>query len=337
MSDSTTLAFRRRRAVTLGALCLMAGMTGMAGMTRAALAQDTWPSRPVKLIVPSAPGGGTDVYARLVATQLSKSMKQSFVVDNRPGASGHIGTQVVAHAPADGYTFLVTANAAVAISPSLYSKLPFDVEKDLVPVARGVLAPMVLVTNTASGINSFNDLIKRGKELPGQIPYGSAGEASPPYLSVRMIEEATGTRYLHVPYKGVGAAYQDLLSGRLQFMFTDLSSVQSYIKAGKLKPLAVNQKTALLPDVPSLAEPGPARIDVATSFSVFAPAGVPASIVKKMSEEINVAMKSPELAHALETNAFVPVFDTPAAFQTSIRKERGQWAAFIKRNGIRIE
>lgn len=323
----------RRMALTYSALCLI----GAAAHVPQALGQDVWPSRPVKLIVPSAPGGGTDVFARLVATQLTKSMKQSFVVDNRPGASGHIGTQTVAHAPGDGYTFLVTANAAVAISPALYSKLPFDVDKDLAPVARGVLAPMVLVTNASSGINSINDLIKRGKEQPAQIPYGSAGEGSPPYLSVRMIEEATGARFLHVPYKGVGAAYQDLLSGRLQFMFTDLSSVQAYIKAGKLKPIAVNQKTALLPDVPSLAEPGPAHIEVSTSFSVFAPSGIPAAIVKKLSEEINAAMKTPELARALETNALVPVFDTPSAFQVSIRKEREQWAAFVKRNGIHLD
>ncbi|WP_454753336.1 Bug family tripartite tricarboxylate transporter substrate binding protein [Cupriavidus necator] len=310
---------------------------GAASFASPVLGQETWPSRPVKLIVPSAPGGGTDVYARLVATQLSRSMKQSFVVDNRPGASGHIGTQVVARSPADGYTFLVTANASVAISPALYRKLPFDVDKDLAPVARGVLAPMVLVTNPSAGINSFNDLVRLGKQRPNQIPYGSAGEASPPYLSVRMIEEATGARFLHVPYKGVGPAYQDLLSGRLQFMFTDLSSVQSYIKAGKLKPLAVNQKTRLLPDVLSLAEPGPAHIDVWTSFSVFAPAGVPAPILKKMSEEINAAMRTPELARALEANALVPVFDTPETFRVSIKKEREQWASFIKRNGIHIE
>ncbi|WP_059415003.1 Bug family tripartite tricarboxylate transporter substrate binding protein [Cupriavidus basilensis] len=323
----------RREALARGALCLLAA----AVPALPALAQEPWPARPVRLIVPSAPGGGTDVYARLVATLLSRSMKQSFVVDNRPGASGHIGTQVVAHAPADGYTFLVTANAAVAISPALYRKLPFDVEKDLVPVARGVLAPMVLVANPAAGIGSLGELVRLGKERPGAIPYGSAGEASPPYLGVRMIEEATGARFLHVPYKGVGAAYQDLLSGRLQFMFTDLSSVQPYIKAGKLKPLAVNQASAMLPGVPSLAEPGPARIDIWTSFSVFAPAGVPAPILKKMSDELNAAMKTPELAGALEANALVPVFDTPAAFQASMRKEREQWASFIRRNGIRIE
>lgn len=333
MHSLRTLASLYRKALTMGTLCLFL----LAGMASPVLAQGAWPSRPVRLIVPSAPGGGTDIYARLLATQLSKSMKQSFVVDNRPGASGQIGTQVVANSPADGYTFLVASNAAVAISPALYSKLPFDVDKDLAPVARGVLAPMVLVTNATSGINSLNDLLKRGKEQPGRIPYGSAGEASPPYLSVRMIEEATGARFLHVPYKGVGAAYQDLLSGRLQFMFTDLSSVQAYIKASKLKPLAVNQKTALLPNVPSLAEPGPARIDVTTSFSVFAPIGVPVPVVKKLSEEINAAMKSPELARALETNALVPVFDTPSEFETSISKEREQWAAFVKRNGIRIE
>ncbi|MDW3686620.1 tripartite tricarboxylate transporter substrate binding protein [Cupriavidus sp. CV2] len=308
-----------------------------AALTQPAHAKDEWPSRPVKLIVPSAAGGGTDVYARLLATSLSKSMRQSFVVENRPGASGNVGTQSAARATPDGYTFLITANAAVAISPALYSKLPFDVERDLVPIARGVMAPMVLVATPNAGIASFADLIRLGKQKPGELPYGSAGEGSPPYLGVRMVEETSGARFLHVPYKGVSPAYQDLLSGRLKFMFTDLSSVQPFIQSGKLVALAVNDKTRLLPNVPSLAEAGLKGVQVWTSFSLFAPTGVPPAVVRKLSEEVAQAMKTAELASALEAHALVPVFDTPDAFRGSLTKEREQWASFIRRNGIHLE
>lgn len=324
----------RLRAYALIATALAGAAAGWAKPSAAA---DEWPARPVRLIVPSAAGGGTDVYARLLATSLSKSMKQSFVVENRPGASGHVGTQAVSRATPDGYTFLITANAAVAISPALYSKLPFDVERDLVPIARGVMAPMVLVATPDAGIRTFSDLIRLAKEKPGELPYGSAGEGSPPYLGVRMIEESTGARFLHVPYKGVGPAYQDLLSGRLKFMFTDLSSVQSFIKSGKLIALAVNEKTQLLAAVPSLADAGLKGVQVWTSFSVFAPTGVPPAVLRKLSDQVVQAMKTPELTAALEAHALVPVFDTPDAFRASLRKEREQWAAFIRRNGIHLE
>jgi tripartite-type tricarboxylate transporter receptor subunit TctC len=318
----------------MGALMRYASAIALGVAAAAAQAQDPWPAKPVRFIVPSSPGGGTDVFARLLAQALGETFKQQFVVDNRPGASGTIGAQAVAKAPPDGYTFLVSANAAIAIYPALDKSAPFDVDRDFAPVTRGVMAPMVVVTYAGSGIASLADLIAAGKSKPGTLAYGSAGGGTPPYLGVRMMEEASGARFIHVPYKGVGPAYQDLLTGRLAFMFTDLATAQPHLKSGKMVALAVNERTKLLPGVPSLADAGLAGVDVWTSFSVLAPAGTPPAILQRLGAEIAAAMKSPAFAERLEAQALVPVFDTPASFAANLKKEREHWTAFIQRNGI---
>ena len=300
-------------------------------------AQDGWPSKPVKVVVPSSPGGGTDTYARIIAQALSESTKQQFVIDNRPGASGGIGAQAVAKAAPDGYTILLSANAAIAINPALYKNLPFDADKDFAPVTRGVMAPMVIAAYPGAGYKSLADLVNAGKREPNTIAYGSAGSGSPPYLGVRMIEEATGAKFVHVPYKGVGPAYVDLIAGRIKFIFTDLATVQQHIAAGKVVALAVNQRTALLPGVPSIAEAGWPKVEIFTSFSVLAPAGTPADIVQKLNAQIVAAMKTPAVAGKLNAQALVPVFDTPEQFAASLKAERAQWNAFVQRNNITPE
>jgi tripartite-type tricarboxylate transporter receptor subunit TctC len=297
-----------------------------------AAAQESWPSKPVKLVVPSSPGGGTDVFARLLAQALTDSMNQQFIVENRPGASGTVGAQAVASAPRDGYTFLVAANASIAISPAFNMKLPFSVESDLAPVARGVMAVNTLVVNPDTGIRDVNDLVAQAKKRPEALAFGSAGTGTSLYLGVRMIEEAAGVRFIHAPYKGIGPAYQDLLAGRLQFMYTDLASAIPYVGAGRLKALAVDRKTLLLPGVPTFAEAGWPTVDSPTSFSVMAPSGVAPAVLQKMAAEVAKALKT--LAPRLEQQALVPVFDTPAEFAADLARERAQWASFIKRNGI---
>jgi tripartite-type tricarboxylate transporter receptor subunit TctC len=301
-----------------------------------ATAQDAWPVRPVRLVVPSSPGGGTDVYARILALALSESLKQQFIVDNKPGASGNIGADAVAKAAPDGYTFLVSANPALTVNPSLYKNLPYNAERDLAPVTRGVMAPMVIVANASLGAKTMGELVAMGKRQPGALAYGSAGTGSPTFLGVRMLEEVTGARYTHVPYKGVGQAYQDLLGGQIKFMFPDVASAIGHIRSGKVVPLAVTQRTALLPGVPTLAEAG-IVIDVFTSFSVAAPAGTPPAIVQRLSTEIARAEKSPAIAGKLDAQVLVPVFDTPEQFAASLKKERDGWAAFIRRNDIKQE
>lgn len=299
-------------------------------------AQPAWPARPVRVIVPSSPGGGTDVFGRILAQALGEQTGQSFVVDNRPGASGNIGADVVAKAEPDGYTILVASNSSLGINPVLLKSMPFDVGRDLAPVTRGVMAPMVVVVNPATGWKSMKDLVEAGRKNPEKNFYGSAGVGSPVYMGVRMIEEATGAKFTHVPYKGVGPAYQDLLSGRLQFMFTDLASIEQYIRAGKVVALAVNQKTPLLPNVPTLADNG---IDVPafTSFSVMAPAKVPAPIVKRLGEEVGKALRNPAVVQRLERQALIPVLDTPQEFAAQLRKEREMWGQFIKRNNVTVD
>src|SRR5436190_20064043 len=275
----------------------------------AAQAQEAWPARPVKFIVPSSPGGGTDVYARILAQGLADALKQQFIVDNRPGASGNIGAAAAAKAAPDGYTFLVSANPALSVNPALYKDLPYNAEKDLMPVSRGVMAPMVLVATPTLPAKTLADLVALGKKQPGKVTFASAGTGSPTYLGVRMLEEKTGARYTHVPYKGVGAAYADLLGGQVQFMFPDVASAASHLRAGKLHALAVTQSTALLPGTPTFAEAG-FPLEVITSFSVVAPAGTPAPIVQRIAAEIGRAMRSRPVAEKLEAQVLVPVFDT---------------------------
>ena len=295
-------------------------------------AQD-WPAKPVKFIVPSAPGGGTDIYARLLAQGLGESLKQQFVVDNRPGASGNIGAVATAKSAPDGYTFMVSANPSLSVNPSLYPNLPYDPERDFAPITRGVMAPMVIVVNPSVAAKTVADLVALGRSQPGRVAYGSGGVGTPVYLGVRMLEEATGASFTHVPYKGVGGAYADLLGGQIQFMFPDVASAISHIRAGKLRAIALTHTTPLLPGVPTLAEAS-FPLDVFVSFSVVGPAGVPGPVVQRMSAEIAAAMRSKAIADKLAAQMLVPVFDTPAEFAASLKKERDGWAQFIRRNKI---
>jgi tripartite-type tricarboxylate transporter receptor subunit TctC len=297
-------------------------------------AQAAWPSRPVRVIVPSSAGGGTDAFARILAQALSEQTGQSFVVDNKPGASGNIGADLAAKAEPDGYTILVASNSSLGINPVLLKTMPFDIERDLAPVTRGVMAPMVVVASPSAGWKTMKDLVEAGKRQPGKFFYGSAGVGSPVYMGVRMIEDVTGAKFTHVPYKGVAPAYQDLLSGRLQFMFTDLASIDQHIKAGKVVALAVNQKTPLLPAVPTLAEAGYPNVRAWTSFSVMAPAKVPPAVVKRLGEEVGKALRNPAVVQRLEQQALIPVHDTPQEFAAELRSEREHWGEFIRRNNI---
>ena len=307
-----------------------------AGMALAQTAVD-WPNRPVTLVVPSSPGGGTDVYGRILAQALTEQLKQSFVVDNKPGASGAIGASVVAKAEGDGYMLLVASNSSLGINPVLLKNPGYDVQRDFAPVTRGVIAPMVIVAHPDAKVTTLAELLERGKREPGKLFYGSAGNASPLYIGMRMIEAAAGAQFGHVPYKGAGAAYTDLLAGRLQFMLTDLASVRPYIDSGKLLVLAVTDKTNLLPHAPTLAEAGLPGITAFTSFSVLLPAKASPALVQRVASEVARAMKNPATAAKLEQQALLPVFDTPEAFAASLRQEQQNWGSFIRQHKISAE
>jgi tripartite-type tricarboxylate transporter receptor subunit TctC len=307
-------------------------------LSATAAAQDAWPSRPVRVIVPSSPGGGTDLFARLISQALGDALKQQFVVENRPGASGNIGAEAVARSAPDGYTLLVSANPALTVNPALYKNLPYNTERDFVPVARGVIAPQVLTVHASVGAKTLGELIAMARREPGKLAFGSAGTGSPTYLGVRVLEEESGARFTHVPYKGVGQGYKDLIGGQLAFMFPDAATAAPFIRSGKVLALAVNEKTPLLPGIPTFTELGYPAVDrVFTSFSVVAPAGTPPPIIQRLSQEINKAMKNPALADKLTPQGLVPVFDTPEQAAAGLRKEREGWAAFIRRNDIKPE
>ncbi len=322
-----------------GAIMSRFGFAFVLALSAAAVsAQDPshgWPARAVRIIVPSSPGGATDRYARLLAQGLSENLKHQFIVDNRPGASGNIGAVAAARAVPDGYTILVASNQALAISPSLERNLPYNVERDFAPVARGVMIRVfVFVVHPSLQAKTLADLVAIGKREPGKLPYGSAGAASPAYLCVRMFEEASGARFLHVPFKGLGQGMQSLMSGDIKFTLADIGAVLPHIRSGRLLALAVTERTASLPGTPTLAEAGYPNLEVFASFSVVAPSGTPRAIVQRLGAEVVKAMKSPPILEKLEAQAMIPVFDTPDVFAASLKKESEMWARVIRRNAI---
>ena len=297
------------------------------------MAADPWPSKPVTLVVPSSAGGGTDAFARVLAQQLSEALKQTVIVDNRAGASGNVGADIVARSSPDGYTLLLTASAAVAINPALFQKMPFDAERDLLPIARGVSSPYVLLASPSLKVSSLEAFVALAKKEPGKLAFGSAGVGTVPYLGVRMLEEATGTHFLHVPYKGLAPAFQDLIGGQLGFILSDLASAAAHLN--RFTPLAISERLPAYPKLPTFAEAGYPGVRPNNYFSLLAPAGTSPAILSRMSTEVNAAMRKPAVAAKLEQLGLLPVFDTPESFAKTLKEERAAWAAFIRRNGIK--
>jgi tripartite-type tricarboxylate transporter receptor subunit TctC len=299
-----------------------------------ASAQDGWPSRPVRFIVPSSPGGGTDTYARLLAQGLSEALKQQFVVDNRPGGGGNIGAELAAKAPPDGHTFLVSSSPALTVNPSLFRGLPYNAERDFTPVARGVVSPLVITCHPSVPARTLSRLIALARRSPGSLSYGSPGVGSSSNLAVKMLEEAGEVQFLHVPYKGASQAVLGLLRGEVAFMVTDISTAKPHLSAKRVVPLAASHRSPHIPGTPTYAEAGFPGVDAYPSYSVVAPAGMPPMIVQRMSAEITGLMKSPAFRQRLDAQALLPVFDTPEEFAAELRRERARYAEVIRRNRI---
>jgi tripartite-type tricarboxylate transporter receptor subunit TctC len=302
-----------------------------------ASAQDGWPSRPVRLVVPSSPGGGTDTYARLLAQGLGQGLKQQILVDNRPGGGGNIGAEIVAKAAPDGYTFLVSSSPALVINSSLFRNLPYSAERDFAPVARGVVSPLVITSHPSVPAKTLPALVALAKREPGSLTYGSPGVGSSSNLAVKMLEEATGVRFVHVPYKGAAQAVLGVLRGEIAFMVTDISTAQPYVQSKKVVPLAASHRTSHLPGTPTYAEAGYPSVDAVPSYSVVAPAGTPQAIVQRMSVDLVGLMKTPAFRERLDARALIPVFDTPDEFAAVLKKERARYADVIRRNNIVAE
>ena len=313
----------------LAAACLLAAAP--------ALAQEAWPTRSVRLVVPSSPGGGTDTYARFLAQGLGEGLKQQFLVDNRPGGGGNIGAEMAARAAPDGYTYLVSSSPALVVNPSLFKNLPYNAERDFAPVARGVISPLVITCHPSVPVKTLAALIALARREAGSVSYGSPGVGSSSNLAVKMIEEAGKVRFLHVPYKGASQALLGLLRGEVAFMVTDISTALPQLQSRKVVPLAASHRSPHIPGTPTYAEAGFPSVDAYPSYSVVAPAGTPPAIVQRMSSEIVTLMKTPALRERLDARAMVPIFDTPDEFAAVLKKERAKYAELIRRNKITAE
>jgi tripartite-type tricarboxylate transporter receptor subunit TctC len=304
-----------------------------------AAAQEAYPSKPVRVIVPYPAGGGTDFFARAAGAKLSTLLGQQIVVDNRPGAATIIGAEAAAGSPPDGYTLLLGDSATYAVNPSLYRKLPYDPQKDFAPISLTGRFALLLVVNPSVPANSVQELIRLAKSKPGQLDYGSPGPGSPHHLAMELFKQQTGIDVQHIPYKGAAPAVQDLLGGRIPMMFLDYAAGMSQIKAGKIKALAVAspERIAAMPDLPTIAESGVPGFEAWAWQGLSAPAGTPADIIAKLNAEYGKAIADPALRQKIVDAGIEPLHSTPQQMADYIRSETAKWAKVVKEGHITIE
>jgi tripartite-type tricarboxylate transporter receptor subunit TctC len=307
-------------------------------VTAGAQAQ-TYPSRPIRLIVPFPPGGSTDILARALAQKLSEGLAQPVVIDNRPGAGGSIGSEAVAKAAPDGYTLLMAQLGPLAVSPGIYKNLPYDPVKSFAPVSRMAIVPSVLVVNPQVPVASAAELIAYARAHPGKLTYGSAGSGSTSHLTTEYFKLATGTDILHVPYKGVGPMLTDLISGQLSMGINGAPAVMSHVISGRLRALAVTGLTRVpsLPQIPTLVESGVEGFDASGWYGIVAPAGTAREIVMRLNGEIRRIMQTPELRTRLDNEGAIPAANSPEEFGAFIVSEIARWGAVLKRAGIEAQ
>jgi tripartite-type tricarboxylate transporter receptor subunit TctC len=297
-----------------------------------------WPARPIRLIVPQSAGGSTDLVARPLARLLGDALGQTVIVENRPGAGSVIGTDLVAKAPADGYTLLAVA-ASFSISPSLYRQLPFDPLRDFAPVTLLSSFPNVLVVRPALGVNSLQEMIALAKSKPGQLNYGSSGIGTGTHLSMELFKHMAGIEMVHVAYKGGAPAVNALLGGEVQVNLATISTALPQIRAGKLRALAVTsrERIAALPDVPTIAESGLPGFDYSSWIGLLAPARTPRAIIDRLGAEAAKATRTPEIAAILALEGAVPVGNSPEEFAAVIQSEISRWKKLVDAAGIAAE
>ncbi len=306
-------------------------------------AQTAWPTKPVKIVVPFAPAGTTDILARALAPELSRAFGQPFVIENKPGAGGNLGADLVAKSN-DGHTLLMGTVGTHAINPALYAKMPYDHVKDFVPVTLVAGVPNVLVMNPAKaealGIRGVPDLIRVAKASPGKLNMASSGNGTSIHLAGELFKSMTGTYMVHFPYRGSGPALLDLIGGNMDLMFDNLPSAMPHIKSGKLKALAVTsaERSAALPELPTVAEAGPLKGYEASSwFGLLAPAGTPADVVNRVQQETAKALATPAMKERLLSQGAIPSGMSPADFAALIAAETKKWAAVVKASGAKVD
>ena len=304
----------------------------VAGWCVAPLAwSQTWPDRPIKMLVGFPPGGSTDLAARIVANKLSQALGQTVIVENRAGASGNIAADAVAQAAPDGYTLMMAATSFAA-APAFFDKLPWDPTRNFTPIAQVATVPILAVATPGVGIKSAAELVSYAKANPGKLEFASSGSGASVHLSGELFKQLTGIYMVHIPYRGTGSLIPDLISGNVAMAFPNLPSAWPLVQSGKLKALGVTtaKRSAAAPNVPSLSEAGVAGYDMSTWYGLIGPAGMPADIVQRLNKELNAVLQDPQVRSKLIAQGVDPVGGTPDEFGKFIQKETKAWAALLK-------
>lgn len=299
---------------------------------------ESYPSKPIRIVVPYTPGGFNDTLARTLGRKLNEKWDKPVMVDNRPGGGTTIGTGLVAKAPADGHTLLVVS-FAFGVNPSLYARLPYDTQGDFAPVVLAAGTPNILVVNPQLPVNTVQDLIALAKSKPGKLNYATAGNGSSNHLSMEMLKSMVGVDIVHVPYKGSAPAVTDLIGGQVDVMFDNVPNVLQHLKAGKLRGLAVSsrERSPFTPDLPTVSEAGVPGFDVSVWFGVVVPSGTPKAVVLRLNTEINRILKLPEVVELFHNQGVEPLGGTPDAFSAFLRDQTAKWAKVVKESGAKAE
>ena len=308
---------------------------GLLGLLAGSVSAQTYPTKPVKIVVPSAPGGGTDIVARLLAQSFSKALGQNFIVENKPGAGNLIGIETVARAPADGYTLLFVASPLV-LNPILFKKVNYDPIKDFSPISLAATAPNILVVHPSTPASNVKEWVELAHKGQNKLSYASAGVGTSPHMSMELFNAMAGIQTLHIPYKGTTPAVTDLLGGQVNAMFSNALTVMPHIQFGKLRALAVsgNRRLELLPDVPTVMEAGIAQYVSLQWYGLLAPAGTPSAVIQTINREMVKALQSKDIKDKLASEGAEPVGSTPAEFANLIKNDFDKWSKVAKSSGI---
>ena len=329
---------RMKRVAAVGVLRALLAVCATVLLTTPHAFAQSWPGKPIKLVVPFAPGGATDIIGRLVAQKLGERVGQPVVVENKPGAGTTIGNAAVAKATPDGYTLLFAPTPFV-ITQALYPSLPYDAAKDFAPVALLAVSPFILVVNDALPAKNVGDLVALAKARPGALTFCSAGSGSVPHLAGELFKLNANVDIVHVPYKGGGPAITDLIGGQVNMMFATPIEVMQHVQSGKLRVLATTASRRLkaLPNVPTMQESGVPEFDVYSFFGVLAPAGTPTSVVDRLAAELELVMADPEVQQRFAEQSAEARVLNPAAFVSFLQNERIKWAGVVKRSGAKMD
>jgi tripartite-type tricarboxylate transporter receptor subunit TctC len=324
------------RRVFVRTCCAIAFAAALPG---ASLAQDAYPNKPIKLVVPFPPAGGTDVLSRAVAHSIASQTQWTIVVDNKPGASGNIGLETAAKAPPDGYTIAMGQTANLAINPALYAKMPFDPIKDFAPIALVSSQPLILVVAANSPYKSLKDLVAAGNAKPGQLNMGSSSNGTMGHIGGELFQRRAGVKFTHIPYKGAGPVVTDLMGGSVDLFFGNTQAVGGLVAGGKLRALAVTspKRLANFPDVPTVAESGYPGFEAATWSGLIAPAGTPQAVIDRLNAETNKALRTSEMKQKLYEDGSTPLGGTAKQFAEFIKAEHAKWGAAVREAGIKLD